>query len=200
MATTTTTTTADASGNDISNVGIIIGGAFAFAPYDSANVIADTALSTSPLKLPTGYQYLGLLKKDGAPQTTIDGKDNVEFWQKGYEVPGDATRSVKVVLAEDNAAVTTLTEGKTPDANGIIHVDSSIPSARVILFENVRYRDGKERRRNGVAQVTAVEPGQDNRGENAGVTVTLKWCEDVLFGNGDSPYTQFGPAVPKTAA
>ena len=192
-------TTADASGNDLSKVNIPIGGALAFAPYDAANVIADADLGKTPVTLPTAYQYLGLVKKDGAPQTTIEQEDSTEFWQKGYEKPGDATRTVEVTAAEDNPAVLQLTEGKTPDVNGIIYVDSSLPDSRLMLLELVKYRDGGvERRRNGVAQVTKVEPGQDSRGENPGVKITLKWQEDPLF-NG-SPYKQFGPAVPTAAA
>jgi hypothetical protein len=194
-----TTPTADSAGNDLSKVNIPIGGSLAFAPYAADNVIADADLGATPLTLPTGYQILGLVKKDGAPQTAIDSEDATEFWQKGYEKPGDATRTVEVTCAEDNPAVLQLTEGKTPDANGIIYVDTSLPDARLILAEIVKYRDGGiERRRNGVAQVTKVEPGQDSRGENPGTKVTLKWEEDPLF-NG-SPYKQFGPAVPKAAS
>ncbi|MEK0215837.1 hypothetical protein [Bifidobacterium mongoliense] len=192
------TPTADTAGNDLSKVNIPIGGALAFAPYDKANVIADADLGATPLKLPAAYKTLGLMKKDGAPQTSIDQEDSTEFWQKGYEKPGDATRTVEVTAAEDNPAVLQLTEGKTPNVDGIIYVDSSLPAARIMLSELVKYRDGGvERRRNGVAQVTKVEPGQDSRGENPGVKITLKWQEDPLF-NG-SPYKQFGPAVPKGA-
>lgn len=195
----TTPTTADASGNDLGSVNIPIGGALAFAPYDPTNVIADADLGNTPLKLPAAYQYLGLVKKDGAPQTAIDSEDSTEFWQKGYEKAGDATRTIEVTLAEDNPAVVKLTEGKTPDTNGIIYVNSSLPDAKLLILELVKYRDGgKERRRNGAAQVTKVEPGQDSRGETPGIKVTLKWQEDPLF-NG-SPYKQFGPAVPKPAA
>ncbi|MEE8738290.1 MAG: hypothetical protein SOI66_05200 [Bifidobacterium sp.] len=198
MPETTPTTTADSAGNDLSKVNIPIGGALAFAPYSADNTIADTALASSPVVLPAGYKYLGLVKKDGAPQTTIDSEDATEFWQKGYSLPGDATRTIEVTMAEDNISVLQLTEGKTPDANGIIYVDSSISSARIMLFELVKYRDGGvERRRNGAAQVTKVEPGQDSRGENAGVKITIKWQEDPLFSG--SPYKQFGPAKPKSA-
>lgn len=189
---------ADSQGNDLDAVGVPITGVVAFAQLDVANVIAKSALGASPLVFPTGYKKLGLVKQDGAPAETRETGDAIEFWQKGYSIPGEGTRSVKVTLAEDNAAVMQLTEGKTPDANGVIEVSSSAPGNRFILFEEIRYRSGKARRREGAATVTAIEPGQQTRGETPGVAVTFTWAEDPLFNN--APFWQWGPAVPGAVA
>lgn len=177
---------ADSQGNDLSNVGVPIGGLVAFAPYDAANVLADEAMGVTPLQLPAGYEMLGLVKQDGAPQHQRESGEAMEFWQEGYKKSGTGTRSVQVNLAENNAAVLKLTEGKAPDENGIIYVDSSLPEARVLLFMATKFKGGSEDRYNGAAQVTAVEVDQDTRGEVRGRSVTLTWSEDPLFN--DAPF------------
>lgn len=176
----------DAAGNDLSAVPVPTGGLLAFAPYDVENVVADADLGKTPLALPEAYELLGLIKQDGAPQHARESGDNLEFWQAGYTKPGDGTRTVQVNLAENNAAVLKLIEGKTADSNGVIYVDSSLPSARVLLFQATKFKGGMEERYNGVAQVTAIEVDQDTRGEVRGRSVTLTWQEDDLF-NG-SPF------------
>ncbi len=190
--------TADSNGNDLDAVGVPVTGTVAFAQASAANVIAKNALGAKPLVFPAGFKKLGLVKQDGAPAETRDSGDATEFWQKGYSIPGEGTRSVQVTLAEDNAAVLELTEGKSPDANGVIEVSSSLPGNRFILFESIVFRNGKERRRIGVASITAVEPGQKTRGEVPGQAVTFTWSEDPLF-NG-APFWQWGPAAPGTVA
>lgn len=172
---------ADSQGNDLTKVGVPIGGMVAFAPYASANVIADEDMKSKPITLPEGYELLGLVTEDGAPQHGWDTEDGIEFWQKGYSVSGDGTRSVQVNFAENNAAVLALTEGKEADANGVIYVDSALPDSRVLLFLATKYKNGTEDRYNGVAQVTAVEVDQDERGSVRGKSVTLEWKEDDLF-------------------
>lgn len=190
--------TADTQGNDLDAVGVPTGGLVAFAPLAVGNVIEKAALGAQPLVFPAAFQKLGLVKQDGAPAETRESGDAIEFWQKGYSMPGEGTRSVKVTAAEDNPAVTQLTEGKTPDANGVIEVSSALPGNRFILFEAIRYRNGKERRRVGVASLTGVEPGQQTRGETPGQALTFTWSEDPLF-NG-APFWQWGPAKPGSTA
>ena len=179
-------TTADIQGNTLGAVPVPIGGRVAYAPYAADNVIADADLGATPLNLPKDYKHLGLVKQDGAPQHQREAGDAQEFWQPGYTLAGDGTRSVQVNLAENNDAVLALTEGKAPDENGIIYVDSSLPDARLILFLATSYKNGTEDRFNGVAQVTAIEIDQDTRGEVRGRNVTLTWQADELFGG--SPF------------
>ena len=176
----------DTQGNDLSAVPVPIGGLLAFAPYASANVVPDAEMGTTPLELPEAYELLGLIKQDGAPQHSRESGDNLEFWQKGYTVSGEGTRAIQANLAENNEAVLKLVEGKEPDENGVIYVDSSLPDARVLLFQATKFKGGREERYNGVAQVTAIEVDQDTRGEVRGRSVTLTWQEDDLF-NG-SPF------------
>lgn len=171
----------DSQGNDLSKVGVPIGGLVAVAPYDVANVISDTEIGVTPLELPVGYEMLGLVKQDGAPQHQREGGDATEFWQKGYKLAGEGSRSVQVNLAENNAAVLKLVEGKEPNSDGVIYVDSNLPDARVLLFLATKFKGGSEDRYNGAAQVTAVEVDQDTRGEVRGRSVTLSWAEDPLF-------------------
>lgn len=176
----------DAQGNDLSAVPVPTGGLLAFAPYGVENVVPDEDMGATPLDLPEDYELLGLIKQDGAPQHSRESGDAQEFWQKGYTKAGDGTRAVQANLAENNLAVLKLVEGKEPDVNGVIYVDSSLPDARVMLFQATKFKGGIEERYNGVAQVTAIEVDQDTRGEVRGRSVTLTWQEDDLF-NG-SPF------------
>lgn len=186
---------ADSQGNDLSAVGVPIGGLVAFAPYDPLNVIADTAMGETPLELPEGYEMLGLVKQDGAPQHQRESGDPIEFWQKGYKLAGEGTRSVQVNLAENNPAVLKLVEGKEPNTDGVIYVDSNLPDAKVLLFMATKFKGGAEDRYNGAAQVTAVEVDQDTRGEVRGRSVTLSWAEDALFDGAPFKLWHGEPAV-----
>lgn len=189
--------TADTQGNDLSAVGVPITGVAAFAPVAQANVITKAELGASPLVLPVAAKRLGLYKVDGGPAPARETGDAIEFFQKGYTLAGDGTRSVVINLAEQNPNVQALIEGAEPDENGVIEVSSSLPDNRFILYVVTRYRGGKEKRQIGVASVTAVEPDQQTRGEVEGQAVTFTWQEDPLFN--DAPFWQWGPAVPGTA-
>ena len=180
---------ADSQGNDLAEVGVPITGLAAFAPALVANVIEKAHLAASPLVLPAAYKRLGLYKVDGGPAPSREAGDAIEFFQKGYTLAGDGTRSVVINLAEQNAAVQELIEGVEPDANGVIEVSSSLPDNRFILLVVTKYRNGKEKRQVGVASVTAVEADQQTRGEVEGQAVTFTWQEDPLFN--DAPFWQF---------
>lgn len=185
---------ADSQGNDLEAVGVPITGLAAFAPVLEANVIAKDELGANPLVLPTAFKRLGLYKVDGGPAPAREAGDAIEFFQKGYTLAGDGTRSVVINAAEQNAAVQSLIEGAEPDTNGVIEVSSSLPDNRFILLVVTKYKNGKEKRQIGVASVTAVEPDQQTRGEVEGAAITFTWQEHDLF-NG-APFWQWGPAVP----
>ncbi|MDN3309560.1 hypothetical protein QWJ90_01310 [Microbacterium oryzae] len=189
---------ADEAGNDLGAVGVPITGLAAFAPAETANVIPKADMAASPLVLPAAFKRLGLYKADGGPAPTRDQDEAIEFFQKGYQLAGDGTRSVAITLAEQNAAVQQLIEGQTPDANGVIEVSSNLPDNRFILLVVTKYRNGNEKRQQGVAWVSAVEPDQQERGSVEGAAVTFTWLEDELF-NG-APFWQWGPAKPGAAA
>ena len=190
--------TVDTQGNDLEAVGVPITGLAAFAPLLQANVIAKTELGASPLVLPPAFKRLGLYTQDGGPAESREGGEAIEFFQKGYSLAGDGTRTVVIGLAEQNANVQVLLEGTEPDANGVIEVSSSLPDNRFILLEVTKYRNGTEKRREGVAAITAIEPDQRQRGSVEGAKVTFTWQEDPLFNN--APFWQWGPAIPGTPA
>ncbi|WP_194385366.1 hypothetical protein [Microbacterium luteum] len=188
---------ADSQGNDLDAVGVPITGLAAFAPVLEANVIAKADLGASPLVLPAEYKKLGLYKTDGGPAHARESGDAIEFFQKGYTLAGDGTRTVVIGLAEQNAAVQSLIEGAEPDTDGVIEVSSSLPNNRFILLVVTKYRNGTEKRQLGVASITSVEPDQSERGSVEGANVTFTWQEDALFNN--APFWQWGPAVPVVA-
>lgn len=185
---------ADTQGNDLDAVGVPITGLAAFAPLDAENVVAKVDLGASPLVMPVAFKRLGLYKQDGGPAESRESGDAIEFFQKGYSLAGDGTRTVTIGLAEQNLIVQGLLEGATPDVNGVMEVSSSLPDNRFILLVVTKYRNGKEKRREGVASITAIEPDQQERGSVEGANVTFTWQEDALFN--DAPFWQWGPAVP----
>lgn len=186
--------TADEQGNDLKAVGVPITGLAAFAPLDAANVIPKATLGAHPMVLPDSFKRLGLYKQDGGPTPSRETDDPIEFFQIGYSLSGEGTRSVTIGLAEQNPTVLSLIEGVEPDANGVIEVSAELPDNRFIFLVVTRYRNGMETRRIGVASVTAVEPDQQERGSVEGAAVTFTWAEHDYF-NG-APYWQWGPAVP----
>lgn len=189
---------ADSQGNDLDAVAVPITGLAAFAPMLEANVIEKADLGASPLNLPVAFKKLGLYKQDGGPAPSRDTEEAIEFFQRGYTIAGDGTRSVVIGLAEQNAIVQSLIEGVEPDANGVIEVSASLPNNRFILLVVTKYRNGAEKRQIGVASVTAVEPDQSERGSVEGANVTFTWHEHELF-NG-APFWQWGPAIPGAGA
>ena len=190
--------TADAQGNDLGAVGVPITGLAAVAPLAIENVIAKAELGAHPLVLPPAFGKLGLYKEDGGPTDARESEDPIKFFQIGYSLAGPGSRTVQINLAEQNAQVQKLIEGVEPDVNGVIEVSASLPDNRFILLVVTKYKNGAEKRRIGVASVTAVEPDQEERGAVAGQNVTFTWAEDPLFN--DAPYWQWGPAVPGAPA
>ncbi len=179
----------DSQGNDLSAVGVPITGMAAFAPVSQANMLAKAQLAANPLNLPAAFKKLGLYKVDGGPAAARESGDAIELFQKGYSISGDGTRTVQIVLAEQNTEVLELIEGVVPDVNGVIEVSSSLPDNRFILFTVTKYRNGSEKRQIGVASVTAVEPDKQERGSIEGASVTFTWQDHELF-NG-SPFWQW---------
>lgn len=186
--------TADEQGNDLGAVGVPITGMAAFAQLDAANVLTKVELGASPIVLPAAYRKLGLYKVDGGPAPGRETEDPIEFFQIGYTLAGQGTRTVVITLAEQNANVQRLIEGAEPDENGVIEVSASLPDNRFILFTLTKYRNRLEKRQLGVASVTSVELDQQERGSVEGAAVTFTWAEHDLF-NG-APFWQYGPAVP----
>lgn len=185
---------ADEQGNDLGAVGVPITGLAAFAPLDAGNVIAKADLGASPLVLPPAAKRLGLYKQDGGPQQGRETGEPIEFFQIGYMLAGEGSRSITIGLAEQNATVQRLIEGAEPDEHGVIEVSSSLPDNRFILYTMLRYRNKTEKRSEGVASVTAVELDQSERGSVEGASVTFTFHEHELFNN--APFWQWGPAVP----
>lgn len=185
---------ADEQGNDLGAVGVPITGLAAFAPLAQANVIGKAVLGASPLALPAAYRRLGLYKVDGGPAPARESEDPILFFQIGYSLAGQGTRTVTITLAEQNQTVQELIEGATADANGVIEVSSSLPDNRFILFTSTSYRNKMQKRQNGVASITAVELDQQERGSVEGAAVTFTWQEHEYF-NG-APFWQWGPALP----
>ena len=185
---------ADSFGMDLDAVGVPVTGRAAFAPVASTNVIPKAQMGVRPLVFPDAAKDLGLYKVDGGPTPARESEDALEFFQDGYALAGLGTRTVVINLAQKHEAVLQLTEGREPDANGVIEVDAELPSNQFILYVLTRYRGGMETLQQGVASVTAVEYDQQERGAVEGIAVTFTWRSNDLF-NGRT-YWQWGPAIP----
>ena len=175
---------------DLNSVGVPVTGIAAFCLAVTAeNVIKDTDLGGPSLALPAGYLRLGLYKEDGGVEEGRDDEDATSFFQEGEKLAGASTQTVSVGLAEDNVNVNRLIDGKEPDENGVVYVDSSLPDAKFILFIATRYKNGFELRRNGVARIQSVEVDQEERGSVKAKKVTFEWVPDALFNN--APYKKW---------
>lgn len=170
----------ESSDFDINSVGVPLTGMAAYAPVAAANVVSDTDLGSATLTLPAAYRRLGLYKDDGGAEDGRDDEDAIKFFQQGYKIPGAGTLTVKIGLAEDNPAVNALLDGKDPDANGVVYVDSSLPAGTFLLFVATRYKNGTELRRNGVARIKEVETDKEENGSVRAKTVTFEWAPDPL--------------------
>ncbi|MGN7861455.1 hypothetical protein ACTJI8_12815 [Microbacterium sp. 22303] len=180
--------TADAQGNDLSAVPVPVTGLAAIAPVDAANVLTKAELAARPIVMPGAFSKLGLIKVDGGFEAARDSGDAILFFQKGYQLSGEGTRTVKIGLAENNPTVLKLIEGAEPDVNGVIEVSSSLPNNQWILFTSTKYRNKTEERQIGVAYVSAVEPDKAERGSVKGAVVTLTYVEHELFN--EAPFWQ----------
>lgn len=176
---------------NLNAVSVPVTGIAAFNPIvTSAGVVPDQDMGSKTLDLGAlKYRRLGLYKQDGGVEEGRDDEDSLEFFQEGEKLSGASKRTIKIGLAEDNPNVDRLTEGKTPDSNGVIYVDASLPDAKFLLFIATKYKNGTERRRNGVARIIAIEVDQEERGSVRAKSVTFEWVPDPLFK--DSPYKQW---------
>lgn len=173
-------------GRDVGEALIFITGGCAIAPVDEANVITEAQLGATEVTVPAGFEFLGLRTADGGPETATEAGDAIEFLEQGYEISGDGSITVKMTLAQSNAITRKLIRGQAPDANGVIKVTETTPSAQHILYLEGVYKTGVPgqrviRREVGVARVTEFAPAKDERNTVKGTEVTFKWLPNDLF-------------------
>lgn len=172
----------DPVGANLDAVGIPVTG-FAAVQLDGDPVFLESLEgAANPLTLPAGYEKVGLFKVDGGPQESAETSDDLEFFQDGYKLSGNASMTIAINLAEMNERVRRLTTGKTPDENGMITIDRAVPDNRFPLFVAIQYKSGLQRRLNGLARISAVEKDQETRGEVAGRATTFEWINDPAIG------------------
>ncbi|NMW88051.1 hypothetical protein [Mobiluncus curtisii] len=174
---------ADKQGNDLSKVGIPVTGGVAVQLDGTPVFLTPEEGKKTPLQVPAAYTYIGLITEDGGPEETAEGGDAIKFWQDGYTLTGSDTLKVAVELAEMNPTVQNLITGKTPDANGCIKIDSAHSNKKYPLFVGIEYKNGMQRRMNGMASIESVEVGQSSRGEVTGRKVTFTWEREPAIGN-----------------
>lgn len=173
----------DAStGANLGAVGIPLTG-FAAVQLDGEPVLLDSAAGkATPLEVPEGYKKVGLFKVDGGPQESAETGDSIEFFQDGFKAAGQGTLTITINLAEMNEHVRRLTTGKKADENGMIVVDAATPDAIFPLLVVTQYKNGWQRRLNGMARISAVEKDQETRGEVNGRNTTFEWVYSEKVG------------------
>lgn len=193
---------ADTEENDIDAVGVPVGGFIGVNFDQDADLLTEEALSTTPLVLPAGWKKVGLITDDGGPQDGGDKDDDTEFFQEGYKLPGKRTRTVQVTLAEMNAVTDRIAFGKEPDANGVVVVDDDNTDT-FQLIEVIKFKNGDELRRSGRGRVSAVEPGQMERGSVHRKDTTFEWIRDEEIGGFYRQWRKLAatsPSTPETPA
>lgn len=174
--------TVDTNGNDVTNVLIPITGFLAVQlKADAPALVAAGDGAKSPLTLPEGYVKVGLLTDDGGPSDSEDSDDAIEFFQSGYKISGDVTRTMTVTIAEWNDTTRQLMYGTAVDTNGAMVVDGD-NGATFPAFLAIVYKSGVELRRSGYVRVNSVSPAQDERGSVKGFEIEFEWVRNDELG------------------
>lgn len=173
----------DNRGNNIDDAELVLGGSIALVEYDPKNKITRESMAEwiKTVDLPEAYgtdSYVGLISSDGGPQDGRDGGDVTEFYQGGYQLPGEAS----LTLAENNRKIRRITLGE-PDEYGVYAVNDIIQAEKWCCYAEELLKGGRIRRRAGVVQVSGNEPNQSTRGEVKGQQLTLTWIEDDMYDN-----------------
>lgn len=170
------------TGADLGAVGIPLTGFAAVQLEGEAKFLESAEGKATPLEVPEGYKKVGLFKVDGGPQEAAETGDAQEFFQDGFKMAGQGTLTIAINLAEMNEHVRRLTTGKKADANGMIVVDSATPDNVFPLLVVTQFKNGWQRRLNGMARVSAVEKDQETRGEVNGRATTFEWVYNDTIG------------------
>lgn len=129
---------ADKQGNDITKVGVPIGGTLYIAGEE---VKAPTLVELKAGTIPETYIRAGLITKDGGFELSIDNEEGEEFLNEGYRLPGEAKLSITFSLAEDNAVCRELRTGVKDTENGVaVDVSGNPKIYKVITAE--AYKNG----------------------------------------------------------
>ncbi|MDJ1372750.1 hypothetical protein [Gulosibacter molinativorax] len=148
---------------------------------------------------PTGYESLGLWAKDSGPEFAREAGDSTEFYQPGFELVGEVSRTVGLTLAEDREIVQWLDHGKTPGAEGAVTVGGA-NGERFPLLLIMKRRDGLIDATNGFARVQEFAPGSAERGTLETSVSTFKWSAADELGGDLYRRVPIVPAVPTPPA
>lgn len=176
---------ADSQGNDITQVGIPIGGKIAIAPYGTA--IPDAADGADPdLTLNVAFVPIGLVKKDGGPQLAWAASgDPIDFWQDEYEIESglaDVTLSFTAVEVLGDQ-VRKIIAGAAPDANGYVEIDGGGHSTQYVLWVEEIFKNGAIRRRAlPNTRLGSATEEKNARGEVIGTALQFKISRHASVG------------------
>ena len=188
--------TADAAGNDITQVRVVTTSKIRLAPYDSTKKLTAALIAPTVTDPATGLDtifanggFVGLITSDGAPQDGRDADKATEFHQPGYLLNADPKLTLEFTAAEDNDLTRAMTIG-TADSTGVYHVSDTIQDTKWLAYQETVYKDGRHRRRLGVVQITGAEPDKEERGSVSGIKFTAEWLKDPIVDDGASRYLE----------
>lgn len=188
--------TADAAGNDITQVRVVTTSKIRLAPYNSTQKLTAALIASTVADPATGLDtifakggFVGLITSDGAPQDGRDADKATEFHQPGYLLNADPKLTLEFTAAEDNDLTRAMTIG-TADSTGVYHVSDTIQDTKWLAYQETVYKDGRHRRRLGVVQVTGAEPDKEERGSVSGIKFTGEWLKDPIVDDGASRYLE----------
>lgn len=188
--------TADAAGNDITQVRVVTTSKIRLAPYDATKTLTAALIAPTVADPATGLDtifakggFVGLITSDGAPQDGRDADKATEFHQPGYLLNADPKLTLEFTAAEDNDLTRAMTIG-TADSTGVYHVSDTIQDTKWLAYQETVYKDGRHRRRLGVVQITGSEPDKEERGSVSGIKFTAEWLKDPIVDDGASRYLE----------
>ena len=188
--------TADAAGNDITQVRVVTTSKIRLAPYDATKTLTAALIAPTVADPATGLDtifakggFVGLITSDGAPQDGRDADKATEFHQPGYLLNADPKLTLEFSAAEDNDLTRAMTIG-TADSTGVYHVSDTIQDTKWLAYQETVYKDGRHRRRLGVVQITGSEPDKEERGSVSAIKFTAEWLKDPIVDDGASRYLE----------
>ena len=166
----------DARGNDLAEVDFPIAAQTWIGP-NTVPVMDKTELEADPLVIPQDLDSIGLLTTDGGPEWGVDGQgEAIEFFDEGYQLPGDGGwYTLSVTAAQNQPLVDELIVG-VAYTDGYREVGQTSNPNVYTCFAQIAYKSGKIVRR--MSNNVMVEEGKKDkaeRGKAHSTPLKFKW-------------------------
>jgi len=170
---------ADTKGNDLTQVDFPVDGQIWIGP-NTIPVLSKSDLMAPVLQVPTGLDPLGLLTTDGGPEWKTNGVgDAQEFFQDGYQIPGQGgSYQESVTAAQNQLLVDQLVNGVAFDQDGYRDVTQLTNPGIYTVLSQIVYKSGRIERRmsNNVTVTSDSAKNKETRASVTGTSLVFNWA------------------------